>query len=112
MMPTTPDAIVSEVLLAACHRCWLERSYPQYFFALVVVLVKVTKGATKTTKRAITRDYVDRSIPDVPDVVCDTCGRDGCSINPCRHFLLDIQMRWYPQKNAPAAVGGTFCHFY
>ena len=70
--------------------------------------VKVAKCASKTTKRAITRDYVDRNIPDVFDFVYDTYGRDGCSINACHRRLLDIQMRWYIlQKNAPSAFGGT-----
>ena len=41
----------------------------------------------QTTKQATTRDYVDRNIPDVFDVVCDTNGRGGFSVKDC-HSLL------------------------
>ena len=53
--------------------------------------------ATKTTERAITRDYVDRHIPGVFDGSCDTSGRDGCSINARHSCWLDTGMQWYAQ---------------
>ena len=45
---------------------------PQHLVALFV-----TKSATKTMKRAITRDYDDRNTPDVFDAVYDPYGCDG-----------------------------------
>ena len=53
--------------------------------------------ATKTTKRATTRDFLDRNIPDAFDVVYGTYGRDGCSMNAGHRCLPDIQMRSHPQ---------------
>ena len=70
----------------------------------------LTKSATKTTKRATTRDYVDRNIPGVFDVVYDAYGRDGCNINACHRCLFDIQIRSYPRYFLlpQHAFGGTF----
>ena len=82
----------------ACHRCWFDipmRSYPQNVLLpqhLVALLIKVRPY------RAITRDYVDRHIPDVLDAVYDTYGRDGRSNNACHRCLLDMQMRSYLQS--------------
>ena len=53
--------------------------------------------ATKTTKRVITRDYDEGTMPDLFDVVYDTYSRDGFSIKACNRCLCDIQMRLYPQ---------------
>ena len=74
------------------------RSYPQYFCSdqkLVALLITFSKSATKTKKRAITRDYDDRNIPDVFDVVYDVCCRDECSIAACHRcwFYMQMQMR-------------------
>ena len=64
---------------------------PQKRMALLIVTF--TKSATKTTKRR----YDDRNIRDVFDVVYDTYGRDGCSVNACHRCWLEILMRSYPQ---------------
>ena len=67
----------------ACHRCLLciqMRSYILNIFCPSAFCGTFIKSVTKATKRTITRDYVDRNIPDAFDVVYDTYGRDGCSI--------------------------------
>ena len=62
--------------IAACHRCLLDirmRSYPQYFWLLQrLVTLLAANSATTTTKRATTRDYNDRNLPELFDVVYDT----------------------------------------
>ena len=91
--------------IAACHRCWLDiqmRSYPQLVQLrryLVALLVIFTESTSKAAKRAITRDYDARNMPDVFDLIYDTYGRDGCSINACHCCWLDVQMRSYPQES-------------
>ena len=88
--------------IKVCHRCLLDiqnRSYLQplssVFLAPSAVGGTFTISATKTTKRAITRDYDDRNIPDLLGVVDDTYGRGGCTIVACHRCLFDI--RSYPQ---------------
>ena len=59
-----------------CHRRLLDirmRSYPQYFWLLQrLVTLLAANSATTTTKRATTRDYNDRNLPELFDVVYDT----------------------------------------
>ena len=99
-MPTTPVAVVDEVLrpviaAGSIYRC----ARILNIFAPSPFGDTFSKSATKTTKRATTRDCVDRIIPGVFDVADDTHGRDGCSIVACHRRLLDIRMRLYPQES-------------
>ena len=47
-------------------------------------------------KRATTRDYDDRNIPDLFDIVYDTYRRDRFSIKACHRCLLEMWMRSNP----------------
>ena len=56
-----------------------------------------TKSPIKIPKRATTRYYDDRIIPDLFNVVFDTYGIDGFTIKARHRCLLNRRMRSYPQ---------------
>lgn len=50
----------------------------------------------------------DHKIPDLLDVVSNTCCRCGQGIAACHRCLLDMRMRSYPQYVYLSAFGDTF----
>ena len=111
MLSTTLTAVMGAALQPPSLLARYLRLCPHYFLLPQHAFGGTfTKSATKTTKRATTRDYVDRNIPGVFDVAYDAYGRDGCNINACHRCLFDIQMRSYPRYFLlpQHAFGGTF----
>ena len=95
ILSTTLTAVMGAALTPVIAGCSIYRCVGIYYkkmppLHLVAPVVKMTNNATKTTKRAITRDYVDRNTPDMLDVFYDTIGRDWCSINACHRCWLDV----------------------
>ena len=86
------------LIIVTCHCCWLDirmRSYPHNFGCFN------TKIATKSTKRAATRDCDDRNLPHVFDVVYDAHGRDGLTLihrmRDNAQYNIDINLPVWPE---------------